>query len=68
MKHRDVPHDEGVEHAPPHICNHRWEASRIEAETLPVTHVCVRTEYNKEIHTGVHLCSCGATTDYGGRS
>jgi hypothetical protein len=37
-------------------CNHRWHASRIEADTLPVEHVCNLTIG----HWGVHFCPCGA--------
>lgn len=40
-------------------CEFRWYGSRVEAETLPVHHVC-----NEErLHEGDHVCSCGAKTD-----
>ena len=37
-------------------CEFRWEASRVDAETLPVQHVCNEPEH----HEGDHVCSCGA--------
>jgi hypothetical protein len=48
-------------------CGHRWEASRVECETLPVLHVC--NEQRDEHAYGVqgsqpvplHACACGAT-------
>jgi hypothetical protein len=40
----------------PIYCSHRWQASRVEAETTPVNHVCS----HKWGHTTKHECSCGA--------
>jgi hypothetical protein len=43
-------------------CSHRWMASRVEVETLPVQHVCVlAANWLTHFQAGaVHVCSCGA--------
>lgn len=56
-------------------CGHRWWASRVEVETLPVLHVCNEPRHNHAAHGvlldpqgvlggarsfPVHACSCGA--------
>ena len=49
------------------MCGHRWEASRVEVETLPVLHVCnePRLEHAFASLLGQpvpwHACACGAT-------
>jgi hypothetical protein len=37
-------------------CCYRWHASRVEADTAPVEHVCARGAG----HQGFHICSCTA--------
>lgn len=42
----------------PDPCEYRWQASRADAETLDVNHVC-----NEERgHAGDHMCVCGRRT------
>jgi hypothetical protein len=40
------------------ICNHEWQASRVEVDSVPVRHICAEPLD----HDGEHRCSCGATT------
>ena len=55
---------------PPNIdqrpCCHRWRASRKDVpSSTPVEHVCMRPIANGT-HMGVHICTCGAVTNYSG--
>ena len=44
---------------PTHACEHRWWASRVEVETLPVLHVRAQPAGHGGLQP--HRCSCGAT-------
>ena len=67
-----------MDDAEDHVCGHRWEASRVEVETLPVLHVCMELARGHVEHvlvpgwgTGLprpvpqHRCACGATAPPG---
>ncbi|HEV8211637.1 MAG TPA: hypothetical protein VGP77_16035 [Vicinamibacterales bacterium] len=47
------------------ICNHEWQASRVEVDSVPVRHICAEPlghDGDWPVVYSPHRCSCGATT------